>query len=66
MILSFLGLVLVLSKNVKQRIDSLLSLLCTLAFAPHERAANTWIFSIFRTEHLAASDAGMVSAPLRI
>lgn len=66
MILSFLGLVLVLSKNFKQCIDSLLSVLCTLAFACHERAANTWIFSIFRTQHLAASDAGMDNTPLRI
>ena len=68
MILSILGLVLVLSKNLKQCIDSLLSRLCTLACACHKRVAIriTWVFSIFRREYVAASDTGMYNIPLLI
>jgi hypothetical protein len=68
MILSFLGLVLVLAKSLKQSIDSLLSGLCTLAFACHKRVAIKigWGLSIFRTEYVAAPDTGMCSIPLII
>jgi hypothetical protein len=68
MILSFLGLVLVLAKSLKQCIDSLLSGLCTLAFACHKRVATriTRVFSIFRREYVAAPDTGMYSIPLLI
>jgi hypothetical protein len=68
MILSLLGLVLVLAKSLKHSIDSLLSELCTLAFACHKRIAMkiTWGISIFRTQYVAAPDPGMYSAPLLI
>ena len=68
MILSVLGLVLVLSKNLKQCIDSLLSRMCTLAFADHKRMAIriSWTFSIFHAEYVAASDTWMYNIPLLI
>ena len=70
MILSILGLVLVLSKNLKLSIDSLLSESSILAFARHARKPiripSTWPFSIFLTEYVAFSDADMKSTPLRI
>ena len=68
MLLSILGLVLVLSKNLKQCIDSLISGLCTLAFACHKREsiAITRAFSTLRTEYVAASDPGAYSTPLLI
>lgn len=68
MILSVLGLVLVLSKNLKQCIDSLLSGLCTLALACHERVAIriTRVFSMFRTEYVAPSETVMYKIPLLI
>ena len=70
MILSFLGLVLVLSKNLKQCIDSFLSALCILAFACDERMpikiASARVFSTFRSEYVAGSVAGMYSTPLLI
>jgi hypothetical protein len=68
MILSILALVLVLSKNLKQSIDSLLSGLCILAFASHQRMPIriSWVFLIFRTEYVAASDTGTYNTPLLI
>ena len=68
MILSFLGLVLVLSKNLKQCIDSLLSGMCTLEFVRHKRVTTltTGVFSIFRSEYLASSGPGVHSFPLLI
>jgi hypothetical protein len=70
MILSFLSLVLVLSKSLKQGIDSLLSALCVLAFAGHDhvpiRIASTRLFSTFRSEYVAGSDTGMHNIPLLI
>ncbi|MGA8743623.1 MAG: hypothetical protein WB561_20695 [Terracidiphilus sp.] len=68
MILSFLGLALVLSKNLKQCFDSLFSALCILAFACHERVPIriTWAVSIFRTEYVAASDTDKYGTPLLI
>jgi hypothetical protein len=68
MILSILALVLVLSKNLKQCIDSLLSELRTLASACHKHDAIRITGSLltFRTEYMAPSDTGMYSAPLLI
>jgi hypothetical protein len=70
MILSLLGLVLVLSKNLKQGIDSLLSALCILAFGCHKRVpiriASTRTCSTFRLEYVAGSDTGVCNIPLLI
>jgi hypothetical protein len=68
MILSFLGLVLVLAKSLKQCIDSLLSGLCTLAFACHKRVATRIprVFSIFRIAYVPTPDTGMYKIPLLI
>ena len=68
MILSLLALVLVLSKNLKQCIDSLLSVLCILAFVLDERRPIKIpsVFSIFRTDYVAASDTGTYNTPLLI
>jgi hypothetical protein len=68
MILSFLGLVLVLSKNLKQGIDSLLSAVSILAFVCHEclPIGITREVSIFGTEYVAGSDTGTYSTPLLI
>jgi hypothetical protein len=66
MILSLLGLVLVLSKNLKQCIDSLLSALCTLASPERVAFAITSEFSIFPRKYVPASDRCMQNMPLLI
>jgi hypothetical protein len=68
MILSFLALVLVLSRNLKQCIDSLLSALCILALACQKRLPFriTRPASKFRTEYVTCSDTGTFSTPLLI
>ncbi len=66
MILSLLGLVLVLSKNLKQCIDSLLSVLRTLTSPERVTITITSVFSISRREHVPSSDRCMHSLPLLI
>jgi len=70
MILSILGLVLVLSRNLKQGIDSLLSESCFLGFVRQAqmpiRIPSSRPFSIFLEESVAVSLVEMDSTPLRI
>jgi len=69
MILSVLGLVLVLSRNLKQSIDSWLSELSFLALARHSRkqiVPSSAPLSMLLTHRVPLSDLGMANSPLRI